>query len=100
MTMEFDNIIHANLNVHHPPNMAAISLASVDYVNTAGTYGFKVFVGVSGDVKVDGFKSGSGVTFTAAPAGYCLPGLFSKVYKVGTDATNLTAVWYNEDTDT
>lgn len=97
--MEFDNTIHANLNAHYPSNVAAINLSSVDYVNTNATYGFKVFVGGVGDVKVDGFKSGSGITFTAAPAGYCLPGLFSKVYKVGTTATNLTAVWYNADTD-
>lgn len=80
--------------VASPANEAAnIDLSSTDYTNTAVPEGFKLYVGGTGDVKVDMEKTGTGITFTAVNVGQFCPILVTKVYKTGTTATHLVALW-------
>ena len=51
-----------------------------------------IWVGGTGDVKVDMVGSGT-VTFTAVPAGYMLAVRASRVYATGTGATALIGVY-------
>jgi hypothetical protein len=51
-----------------------------------------IWVGGTGDVKVDMVGSGT-VTFAAVPAGYMLAVRASRVYATGTGATALVAVY-------
>lgn len=51
-----------------------------------------LYVGVSGDVKVDSID-GNAVTFTSLAAGIIHPISCTKVYATGTDATNIVAVY-------
>ena len=87
----FDGILR---NIFGAPNALqfstaeAISLASTDYTTEPF---FALYVGTSGAVKVDMHKGATGVTFAGMPAGLT-PLLVTKVYKVGTDATNLIAL--------
>jgi hypothetical protein len=79
-------------------NFEVISLASTDYTNTKAKRGFSVYVdSITGgtNVKVDGADSGEGITITSASAGnFLMNGArCTKVYKTGTTATTLIAVW-------
>lgn len=68
--------------------------AAVDLTTTDASYAAtprSLYVGVSGDVKVD-MVGGGTVTFKAAPAGV-LPAQVTKVYKTGTTATDLLALY-------
>ena len=51
-----------------------------------------LYVGVSGDVKVDLVSSGT-VTFTAMAGGTVHSIRCKRVYSTGTDATDLVGVW-------
>jgi len=51
-----------------------------------------IWVGGTGDVKVDMVGSGT-VTYTTVPAGYMLAVRASRVYATGTTATSLVAVY-------
>lgn len=53
--------------------------------------GASIYVGVSGDVKVDMARGGT-VTFVAHPVG-TLPLLVRRVYATGTAATSIVAIW-------
>lgn len=73
------------------------SAVAIDLSSTDATLGYVsrgIYVGGAGDVKVDmaGPQAGT-VTFSAVPAGTLLPIRVSKVYKTGTTATLLIAVW-------
>lgn len=50
-----------------------------------------LYVGVSGDVKVDMIGSGT-VTFVGVPVGI-LPVRVTRVYSTGTTATDIVAIW-------
>jgi hypothetical protein len=52
-----------------------------------------IYVGVSGDVKVDLARSGTAVVYKNWPAGAVLPFLVRRVYTTGTSATDLVANW-------
>lgn len=67
---------------------SAVDLSSAD----ASVFARSLYVGGAGDVKVD-TVGGSTVTFVGVPAGSILPVRASKVYKVGTSATSILALW-------
>ncbi len=73
-----------------PWSGVAIDLSSTDFTPT--TYIRGIYVGVTGDITVDFASSGTNILLKAVPVGY-LAGHFTKVYKTGTAATNLVAVW-------
>lgn len=82
------NII-SDLNFAGKSNQSeVIDLTTTDYTNPVP---FSVYVGVSGTLKVD-MAAGNTVTFSTAVIGYH-PILVTKVYKVGTDADGLVAMW-------
>jgi hypothetical protein len=56
--------------------------------NTRGLY-----VGVSGDVKVDMVTGGTGITFVSLAAGIVHPLQVKRVYATGTTATSIVAVY-------
>jgi hypothetical protein len=63
--------------------------------DTTGLSGVRaVYVGVAGDVKIDGQDGGTGVTFKAHPVGYLLVQP-SKIYSTanGTTATDLVLIY-------
>jgi hypothetical protein len=51
----------------------------------------RLWVGGTGDVKVDTAGGDLGVIFSSIPAGAYLVGAFTKVYATGTTATLITA---------
>jgi len=51
-----------------------------------------LYIGVSGDVKVDVEGSGTGIIFKAVPVGF-LPVRVTKVYATGTAATSILSLW-------
>lgn len=52
-----------------------------------------VYVGVSGDVKVDMVGTGTAVVFTALAAGVIHPLRVTRIYSTDTTATNIVAVY-------
>ena len=52
-----------------------------------------VFVGVSGDVKVDMVGTGTAVVFTGLAAGVIHPLRVTRIYSTDTTATNIVAVY-------
>jgi hypothetical protein len=69
------------------PNFAVITPSdSTDLPNA--TRG--IWVGVAGDIKVNGLTTGTGIVLKNAPVGL-LVGQFSRVYATGTTATDLVA---------
>ena len=52
-----------------------------------------LYIGVTGNVKVDFHLSGTGVTLMALAAGVFHPLRVVKVYATGTTATNIVAAW-------
>lgn len=68
---------------------AAVDLTSTDATLSPPCRG--IYVGVTGDVKVD-HPDGSTSTFTALAAGICHPIAAKKIYKVGTSATSILAL--------
>jgi len=71
-------------------NAEAIDLSSTDYSPSAGRR--RLYVGSSGDVKVDTVGGQTGITFKTVPVGF-LDVHATKVYKTGTTASNLVALW-------
>ena len=61
---------------------------SNDITETRGLY-----VGVSGDVKVNMASGASAVVFTAVAAGMVHPLRVTRVYSTDTDATNIVALY-------
>jgi len=72
-------------------NIAAVDLSTTDATYTGGAIPRCVFVGGAGDVKVDACEGGT-ATFTMA-AGTYLMVQPSKIYKTGTTATLMVALW-------
>jgi hypothetical protein len=68
----------------------AVSLASADYV--PATARRRLYVGGTGNVKVDTAGGETGITFNAVPVGF-LDLHVTRIYKTGTTATNLVALW-------
>ena len=68
---------------------ASVDISSTDYTSQIGA---NLYVGTGGDVKVDMFKSGT-VTFSNVQDGSYLPIKITKVYKTGTTASNILAIW-------
>jgi hypothetical protein len=52
-----------------------------------------LYIGVTGDVTVDMAKTGTAILFKAVPAGTYLRIIVGKVYKTGTSATSIIALW-------
>jgi hypothetical protein len=70
-------------------NAEAVDLSSTDYTPTHTVR--RLYVGGAGNVKVDTI-GGQTLTFQAAPVGF-LDVRAKKVYKTGTTATNIVALW-------
>ena len=68
---------------------ASVDISSTDYTSQIGA---NLYVGTGGDVKVDMFKSGT-VTFSNVQDGSYLPIKVTKVYKTGTTASDMLALW-------
>lgn len=82
-------ILHNDRGQHYSQvftNAVTVSL-STDFVPT---YPSQLYVGVTGEIKVDTPES-TGVVFKGVPAGF-FPVLVTKVYKDGTSATNIVAL--------
>lgn len=81
----------ASTDISTGARVVAVSLAA----DTTGLSGVRaVYVGVAGDVKIDGVNGGSGVTFKGHPVGYLLAQP-SKIYSTanGTSATDLVLIY-------
>lgn len=52
-----------------------------------------LYVGVTGDVEVTMYETGTDIVFTAVPAGSVLPIRVSHVTATNTTATNIVAIW-------
>ncbi len=68
----------------------AIDVSSVD-ADLSAQPSRAIYVGVTGDVKVDMLGGGTGIIFKAAPVGI-LPIRAMKVYHTGSTATNMVAL--------
>jgi hypothetical protein len=73
------------------PVYGAVAVATSDVADLPLAPTRSIYVGVSGDVKVD-LVSGDTVTFKAAPVGV-LPLRVKRVYATGTTATNILALY-------
>jgi hypothetical protein len=69
---------------------AAVDLSSADYTAPGGVRG--IYVGVSGDVKVDLVDGSTGITFVSLAAGVEHAIAVTKIYKTGTTATSVLAL--------
>jgi hypothetical protein len=52
----------------------------------------QLYIGTTGDVKVDMAETGTAITFKNVPSGGFLPIACSKVYKADTTATNIVGL--------
>jgi hypothetical protein len=68
----------------------AVDLCSTDYV--PATARRRLYVGGTGDVKIDTAGGQTGVTFKNVPVGF-LDVHATKVYRTGTTATTIRAQW-------
>jgi hypothetical protein len=71
-----------------PSNLAAIDVSAADAVFTQPRL---LYIGTTGDVKVDGASLGTGVTFSNVPVGW-FPVLVKKVY-TATTASNIVSLY-------
>ena len=69
-----------------------VNISSADFALTGGA-SFTLIVGKSGAVTIDDAAGHTGVVIPAMPDGYVHPGLVTKVYKSGTEGTNMMAVY-------
>jgi hypothetical protein len=74
------------------PAASAAAVAPSDSVDLANAATKGIYVGVSGDVKIDLVTGGSGIVFKAAPVGL-LRVQAKRVYATGTTATNMVALY-------
>lgn len=79
-----------NSGISSSPAYNAVAVTPSDSANLAQT-ARALYIGVSGDVKIDCPGGGSGIVFKAAPVGI-LPVMATKVYATGTAATNIVAL--------
>ena len=83
-------VLHNDRGQHYSvvfTNATAVDISSADQTFD---YPSQLFVGGAGVIKVDTPES-TAVTFTGVPVGI-FPVLVTKVYKTGTDATNMVAI--------
>ena len=71
--------------------VGAAAITTSDSATIPTTRG--IYIGGSGDIKVDMADSGTGITFVGISAGVLLPLQVTRVYATGTTATNLVAVY-------
>jgi hypothetical protein len=84
--------IHGNKKAElHSPAEYGASIAPSDSTDLTNATR-KIYVGGTGDIKVDLLKSGT-VTFKSVPVGTTLEVRAKRVYATGTTATNLVALW-------
>jgi len=62
---------------------------STDLSNAASA----LWIGSTGNIKVDLKSNGTGITFNALTAGYLLRARVKKVYATGTTASSIIALW-------
>lgn len=68
-----------------------VNLAAADHAMSEPSRG--LYVGSAGNIKVDMAGGGSPVTFIGVPAGTLLPIEVARVYKVGTTASAMIALF-------
>ena len=74
------------------PNGASIvDISATDHTCDSKCVG--LYVATAGNVKVD-MQQATGVVFNSVVAGTLLPGRFTKVWKVGTAASDITELWF------
>lgn len=89
------NLSRLEMNLQGPYSAAAaVDLSSVDADYTAPKTPTGIYVGGAGNVKVD-MQGGGTVTFTAPPVGSTLAVAVTKIYKTGTTATLLVALFHD-----
>ena len=86
--LDYGTLVRAFKTVFQPGTPEAIDVSATEYERAGG---FTVYVGGTGNVKVDGRDGGVGVVYTAIPTGTFVPVTCKKVYSDGTTATNLVA---------
>lgn len=81
-----------DVNGQNAPASGAVAVTPADGsdLSLAPTRG--LYIGVSGDVKVDMLGGDTAITFKAAPVGV-LPIRVKRVYSTGTTATNILALY-------
>jgi hypothetical protein len=95
-------MIDASVFEFHPAEASALDVSTVDADLTTlwpggngntykQAYARRIYVGQTGDVKVDLLGS-TGVVFAGAPVGSTLHGIFTKVYHTGTTAAKLVVL--------
>lgn len=70
----------------------AVAAAHSDTVDLADYSSRGLYVGTTGNVKVDMFGSGT-VTFTGVPAGTILPIVAKRIYSTGTTASTILVLF-------
>jgi hypothetical protein len=81
---------HSAPVVQNPPKVAtAITPSDSANLPVPSLY---LYVGGTGDVKVDTLGGSVGIVFKAVPVGTILPIQVTKVYSTGTSATNLVGL--------
>jgi hypothetical protein len=70
----------------------ALAVTTNDTTDLTRHSGRGLYIGVSGDVKVDMAGGGTAITFKAVPVGL-LNIIVSRVYATGTTATNIVALF-------
>jgi hypothetical protein len=70
-------------------NALAVTPSDDDALDRTAT---ALYIGSSGDVKVDLENSGEAIIFKSVPVGF-LPARVTKVYSTGTDASSIIALW-------
>lgn len=85
-------------NASMPSYFESVDVSAVDYSVSTATdqQEFQIFVGVGGDVAVDGAKGGVDVVFKNVPDGSWLPGRFIRIDSGLTTATNIVIGKYAE----
>lgn len=68
-----------------------IDVSAVDQSLTSASRG--LYVGGTGNVKVDMAGGDTGIIFQSVPAGAILPIQVTKIYTSGTSATKMVAMW-------
>lgn len=74
------------------PAGSAVAVTPNDSTDLPGGATRSLYVGGTGDVKVD-MDAGGAVTFSAVPAGTFMPVMAKRVYSTGTTATLILALY-------
>ncbi len=76
-----------------PMEAVAVNVSAADQDLTGFTLGYarRLYIGVTGDVKVKYLGNDTAITYVAVPAGSYIDGAFVTVVKSGTTATSVVA---------